>query len=400
VLLAFVVVVLLVMSGLLAASETALFALGRMEHTREHLSAAVRHAFDRLMERPLEALVVIIGMNEACNVFAECFATALLLTWLGRSAVWVAAPVMLAVVLIFCDITPKTFALGYPGGVARIMARPLALAARLIHPIARWTVPSMQAPRPAALSEDEFKALVRAGEVVGEVEPHERELIYKVFDFGTRRAVEIMTPREKVFVLPIDTPPQRLLTEVVGGHFSRVPIYRGSPDNIVGVLHVKDLVARRLGPTPLRLERLLRPAYFIPPAKPLAELFDEMRRGRFQLALVVNEYGSVLGLITLEDLLEELFGEIHDEFDQEGPELLPVGPREWLASGAIELSRLREAIGDGNSLPAPGAQTLNSLVLRHLKRVPQPGESFRLGEFDASVERVRGATIELVRLRR
>jgi len=400
VLLALIVIVLLLMSALLAASETALFALVRMEHTRERLSSAVREACDRLLERPLEALVVIIGMNEACNVFAECLATALLLTWLGPLGVWVAAPAMLAVVLIFCDITPKTFALGHPGGVVRVTARPLTLAAWLAHPVAQWLVPSIQPPRLAPLSEEEFKALVRAGEVVGEVEPQERELIYKVFDFGNRRVAEIMTPRDKIFSIAVDTPPERLLAEVAGGHFSRVPIYRGTQDNIVGILHVKDLVTRRLGPGTPRLDRLIRPAYFVPPAKALAELFDEMRRGRFQLTIVVNEYGGVLGLITLEDLLEELFGEIRDEFDEEGPELLPVGPGEWLASGAIELSRLREAIGDGNSIPLAGSQTLSSLVLRQLKRVPRRGEKFRLGDFEAAVERVRGATVELVRLRR
>jgi magnesium and cobalt exporter, CNNM family len=399
VLLALIVVFLLLMSALLAASETALFALGRMEHTRERLSAAVRDACDRLLKQPLEALVVIIGMNEACNVFAECLATALLLTWLGPHGVWIAAPGMLAVVLIFCDITPKTFALGHPSGVARITARPLALAAWLVHPLAQWMAPSIQPPRPAALSEDEFKALVRAGEVVGEVEPQERELIYRVFDFGNRRVAEIMTPRDKVFAIASDTPPERLLAEVTRGHFSRVPIYRGTPDNIVGILHVKDLVTRRLGPATPRLERLIRQAYFVPPAKPLAELFDEMRRGRFQLAIVVNEYGGVLGLITLEDLLEELFGEIRDEFDEEGPELSAVGPGEWLVSGGIELRRLREVLGDGKALPG-GAQTLSTLVLRELKRVPRRGETFRLGDFDASVERVRGATVELVRLRR
>jgi putative hemolysin len=392
--------ILLLLSALLAASETALFALVRMEDTRNKLSAAVRDACDRLMARPLEALVVIIGLNEACNVFAECLAAALLLTWLGPLGAWVAAPTMLVVVLIFCDITPKTFALGYPGGVARLSARPLSRATTLAHPIARWLVPAIEPPRPAPVSEQEFKALLRAGELVGEVEPQERELIHKVFDFGNRRVAEIMTPRDKIFSINADTPAERLVAEVARGHFSRVPIFRGTPDHIVGVLHVKDLVTRRLGPTPPRLERLVRPAYFIPPAKPLGELFDEMRRGRFQLALVVGEYGGLLGLITLEDLLEELFGEIRDEFDYEGPELIPVGPGEWLASGAIELARLREALGDQGSLAAAGPQTLSGLVLRQLKRVPQRGENFRLGDFQAGVERVRGATVELVRLRR
>jgi CBS domain containing-hemolysin-like protein len=394
------VVLLLMLSAILAASETALFALVRMEHTREKLAAGVRAALDRLLARPLESLIVIIGLNEASNVFAECLATTFLLTWLGPIGSWVSVPTMLVVVLLFCDITPKTFSLGFPAGVAAITARPLAALSAMLHPIAKFLTPGAQPPRHEPVSEDEFKALLRAGEVLGEVEPQERELIYKVFDFGSRRVVEIMTPRDKIFFLDFDTPPDRLIAEVASGHFSRVPVYRGNRDNIVGILHVKDLVTRRLEPAPPRLERLLRPAYFVPPGKPLGELFDEMRRGRFQLALVVDEYGRVLGLITLEDLLEELFGEIRDEFDYEGPELMPVGPGEWLASGAVDINHLREVIGDGSSIPAAGPETLGAVVLKRLKRVPRRGERLKLGDFEAAVERVRGATIELVRLKR
>lgn len=394
------VVMLLFVSASLAASETALFALVRMEHTREKLARSVRDALDRMMRRPLESLIVIIGLNEASNVFAECLATTYLLMWLGPRGAWVSVPLMLVLVLILCDITPKTFALGFPGGVAQITARPLAAVAVPMHPVAKWITPSIEPPHPEAVSEEEFKALLRAGEVLGEVEPQERELIYRVFDFGNRRAVEIMTPREMMFSLDLGTSPERVIAEVASGHFSRVPIYRANPDNIVGILHVKDLVTRRLEPSPPRVDRLIRPANFVPPGKRLGDLFDEMRRDRFQMAIVVDEYGHVLGLITLEDVLEELFGEIRDEFDYEGPELMPIGPGEWLASGGIEIDRLKEAIGNGISLAASGPQTLSGLVLRRLKRVPRRGEKFRLGDFEAAVERVRGATVELLRLKR
>jgi len=394
------VAVLLLMSALLAASETALFALVRMEHTRANLGAAVRHALDRLMEHPTESLMMIIGVNEASNVFAECLATTFLIMWLGDIGAYVSVPVMLVTVLLFCDITPKTFALGFPGFVAEVTARPLAVLAAIVHPLAKWVTPVTPAPRPEPVSEAEFKALLRVSEFQGQVEPQERELIHKVFDFGSRRVAEVMTPRDKIYALDFGTPPDRIVAEVVAGHFSRIPIYRDSPDNIVGILHVKDLVTRRLEPAHPRLERLIRPAYYVPPGKPLGELFDEMRRGRFQLALVVDEYGKVLGLITLEDLLEELFGEIRDEFDYEGPEVTAVGSGEWLVSGAIEIDRLRETIGDGKSFGANGPHTLSSLVLRRLGRVPRTGEKFRLGDFEAAVERVRGATVELVRLKR
>jgi putative hemolysin len=395
------VVLLLVLSALLAASETALFALVRMEHTRAQLEGAVQHALDRLMARPLESLILIIGLNVGSNVFAECLATTFLITWLGQPAgTYAAVPLMLVVVLLFCDITPKTFALGFPGGVARITARPLSVVADVVHPFARWFTPASEPPRLEAVSEEEFKALLRVSEVQGEVKPQERELIHKVFDFGARRVVEVMTPREKIFSLDIDTPPDRLVSEITGHHFSRIPIYRGSPDNVIGILHAKDVVTRRLESTPLRLDRLIRPAYYVPPGKPLGELFDEMRRGRFQLALVVDEYGRVLGLITLEDLLEELFGEIRDEFDFEGPEVTRVGRGEWLVSGTAELDKLKEALGDGNLLSSNGQQTFGSFVLRRLGRVPRPGEKFRLGKLEAAVEKVSGATVELVRLKR
>ncbi|MGH8011826.1 MAG: CNNM domain-containing protein, partial [Candidatus Binataceae bacterium] len=121
-----IVIVLLILSAMFAASETALFALIRMEHTRGQLSASVRRALERLMARPLESLLIVIGLNESCNVFAECLATVFFLEWLGTDGAWLAVPVMFVVVLLFCDITPKTFALGFPAGIVRMTARPLA----------------------------------------------------------------------------------------------------------------------------------------------------------------------------------------------------------------------------------------------------------------------------------
>src|SRR5260370_29071364 len=144
------VLILVVLSAMLAASETALFSMARLEHTGEQMSLSVQRALDRLMRRPLESLIVIIGLNEACNIFADCLATIILLAWLGDK--WgpiVAAPAMLVIVLLFCDITPKTFALGFPSALAWITARPLAVLADLVHPLARPFTPREQWPRPS-----------------------------------------------------------------------------------------------------------------------------------------------------------------------------------------------------------------------------------------------------------
>jgi len=220
-----------------------------------------------------------------------------------------------------------------------------------------------------------------------------------VFDFGARKAAEVMTPRERMFTVDAATPSAMLIATIAQENFSRVPIWRGNPDNIVGILHAKDLAARRLDPQPSRIERLLRPATFIPPGKALGELFDEMRRGRYQMAIVVNEFGTVLGLVTLEDLLEELFGEIRDEFDVEVPELTRESDHEWLASGAIAIERLAAELGPLMPIDTHASgKTLSTLILRRLGRVPHAGETLRLGDITAKVERVRGAAIETVRL--
>ncbi|MBF6568157.1 MAG: HlyC/CorC family transporter [Candidatus Binataceae bacterium] len=399
-LLPIVIAILLLGSALLAASETALFSLARMEHTRARLGEGVRQAVEKLMNRPLESLVIVIGLNETANVFAECLATSFLLQWIGPWGSYVSAPLMLVIVMLFCDITPKTFALGYPGLIAALTARPLAAISGLAHPIARWLTPADLSTRPAPVSESEFKALLRMSEHQGEVEPGERELIHKVFDFANRRVADVMTPRDQIFSLDVSTPAGQLIGEVAHAHFSRVPIYRGNPDYIVGILHAKDLVIRRLDNSMPRLERLIRPPRFVPPVKTLGELLEEMRRDRFQLALVVNEYGRLLGLITLEDLLEELFGEIRDEFEFDGPELQNLENGEWLVSGGIDVAELRKALNADGSLPAGGnARSLSSLVLRHLGRVPRTGDRFRLGSFEATVERVSGASVEQLRLK-
>ena len=173
--------------------------------------------------------MVIIGFNEAVNVFAECLATTLLLTWLGPLGGLVAVPVMFVLVLLVSDITPKTFALGFPAAVARVTARPLAAVAVTFHPLARLFAPEETAPT-APLSESEFKAMLVASEQSGQVAPAEHELINKVFAFGSRRVSEIMTPRDRIFALDLNTAADRIIAEVAHGHYSRVPVYRGDPE--------------------------------------------------------------------------------------------------------------------------------------------------------------------------
>ncbi len=395
----FVVAALVVVSGSLAASETALFSLLRMRSVRARLSAGTAYAVDQLLNRPFEFLMVIGSLSECANVFAESLAAAWMLAVFGRRGAYLTVPIMFTIMLVFAEITPKTFALAHPSAIIRLTARPLWLAVALISPLVRRFMAHFRVSA-EPISKTEFQVLLRLGEDQGQVKAAEREVIRRVFEFSSRRVADIMTPRERVFSLSIDTPPEKLIAECARGHFSRVPVYRGDPDNIVGVLHVKDLVVRRLETTPTRLERLLRRPRFVPPNKRVGELFEEMRRERVQLVLVVDEYGKLLGLATFEDLLEELFGEIRDEFDVQIPEMVAFPNGEMLVSGSIELSRLNQVLQKRGRKPlANGEPTLGRLIVQRLGRIPRRGERLSLGNLAVVVEKVRGASVELVRVK-
>jgi putative hemolysin len=393
------IVALVLFSALLAASETALFSLARTDRARAALSGETERAVERILRRPLEFLIVLGTLSESANIFAECLAAAYLLARFGHTGAYLAVPLMFAIVLLFGEITPKTYALGHSGAIVTLTSRPLAALSALIAPLTRALLLPAQAVHAEAVSEAEFKTLLRLSEDQGLVESGERELIHRIFDFSHRRVSEVMTPRTAVFALSIDTPPDELLAQCTRGHFSRIPIYRGDPSNVVGLLYVKDLAMRRLEPNPPRLERLLRRPRFVPPSKRVGELFEEMRRDRLQMVLVVDEYGKLLGLVTLEDLLEELFGDIRDEFDLEVPEMAPSGSGEMLVSGSIRLDRLNQVLQSRGLKPIEGSEaTLGERIARQLARSPRRGERLRLGELGAVVEKVRGGTAELVRL--
>jgi putative hemolysin len=396
----FIIVALIFFSALLAASETALFSLARLDHARAAIGGESERAVERILRRPLEFLIVLGTLSESTNIFAECLAAAYLLASFGRTGAYMTVPLMFVVVLLFAEVTPKTFALGRPGTIARLTARPLAAITAAISPLVSALLLPMEAPRAEAVSEAEFKTLLRISEDQGLVESGERELIHRIFDFSHRRVSEVMTPYEAVFSLSIDTPPQQLSAQCARGHFSRIPIYRGDPRNVVGLLHIKDLAMRRLEPVPLRLERLVRRPRFVPPGKRVGELFEEMRRDRLQMVLVVDEFGKLLGLVTFEDLLEELFGDIRDEFDPESPQMAPFASGEMLVSGSINLDRLNQFLQSRGLRPIDGSgPTLGALIAQQLGRAPRRGERLRLGDLAAVVERTRGTTVEVVRLK-
>jgi putative hemolysin len=250
------------------------------------------------------------------------------------------------------------------------------------------------------VTEAELLTMVDASEQEGSIEHDERKMIYSIFDLGETLAREIMVPRIDVLALEVHTPLDRAIDALLESGYSRVPVYDETIDNILGLLYAKDLLnAWRSGDETEGLQNLLRQAYFIPEAKKVDELLAEMQVRRIHMAVVVDEYGGVAGLVTLEDIVEEIVGEIRDEYDlREEAFYQEVGPDEFVCSGRMDLDDFNELMHA--NLPVDEADTLGGFIYSRIGRVPSGGESITVDDLRLTVEQVSKRRIRKVRAQR
>jgi putative hemolysin len=320
---------LVVASAFFAGSETAFFSLSRA--TRERLMRSER-SVDRyianLASDARRLIATLLVGNELINISFATLSTIvterLLRAYDVVTISLVATAITVPLLLFLGEILPKTIALATAESWSRIAARPLGLFMLLTTPV-RWLVAGITGGilrvfgfktdvGPARIDEAELRDLVDVGSETGELEARERRLIHRVFDFGDRLVSQIMTPMRDVFSLSFELPMTRLAAEVARSGFSRVPIHRGKKHEIVGLLLAKDLVgmsAGKLGPK--SLADLLRPVFYVPKNATCAQVFQEFRRRHTHFALVVDEYGQQVGVVTMEDLLGDLFGKLSEE---------------------------------------------------------------------------------------
>jgi putative hemolysin len=223
-------------------------------------------------------------------------------------------------------------------------------------------------------SEEEIRSMLAEAEETGVIEEAEEEMIYKVFDFAEKEVHDVMVPRPEVVGVPVDLPAQECLASVIDSPFTRYPAYRESLDDIVGVLHVRDLFSALYanGIENVRIADLLRPAYFVPETKDLGPLLTEFRRTNQHMAIVVDEYGSTHGIVTLEDLLEEIVGEIEDEYDMPDDSVQRIDDHTVRVDGTFPIDDFNERFG--RDLPQEDYHTLAGFVFGELGRAPETGD--------------------------
>jgi putative hemolysin len=306
--------------------------------------------------------------------------------------------------VVLGELVPKAVALQRAELLAIMLAVPLDWLARFTYPLvwlldksANLVLRALRVkPAPAgmiAYTREDIRHSVAAAEDVGELEQAEEEMLYKVFDFASKEVAAVMVPRPDVVAISADMPPEEALATVVDSPYTRYPVYRNSLDEIIGILHVRDLFAAMhdLGIANVRLESIARPAYVVPETKDLAALLADFRREKQHLAIVVDEYGSVDGIVTLEDVLEEIVGEIEDEFDLPDTSIERIDDNRVRIDGSYTIDDFNEAFATG--LEQDGFHTMAGLVFGSLGRAPEVGDSVVVDGVRLTVLEVEGTRI-------
>ena len=397
----------LAVSAFFAGSETALVALGRIDLQRMREKGDRRGALIRSLKShtPRLLAVILIGQNLFMSA-ASASATTLANGWFGRRFGVVISVLFTTVTLfVFAEMTPKAIGAASPASVARAVAVPLSWMMRVLSPVAELCVRmtngllstfGIPQARPE-LTEEDLKSVFNLGADEGVLHREESRLLHNVVEFGDKTVRDIMVPRTKIVALPETAAFEDLRALLREQKLSRLPVYRGSIDNVVGILHAKDLFdLSDADEKAFELARYLDPPFLVPEFKRAEDLFREMRRRRTHMAVVVDEHGGTAGLATIEDAIEELLGPIQDEYDEEHPGFEAAGERVYLLDGSLRLDDLEEQFGI--RLPRDEAETIAGHLMLRFGRIPRRGERWKGRFADFIIEDATPASIRKVRM--
>lgn len=408
--------VLLVLSGFFSAAETAYFSLSGSDIQRlkkQKSQPAVKVV--QLMANSKRLLITIIIGNTVVNVTTASLAALLALQvsdifQLDKQLVMLGEVLVVTfVILIFSEIVPKVSAVKNAQRVALRFAFPLTIISHILYPVVKlfelmtqWFQYAFKIEADKnGLSEQELRSLVDFGEEQGTLQKDEKEMIHSIFEFGETTVKEIMIPRIDMVTVAGDAALNDLLAIIKEYAHSRIPVYNDGVDDIIGILYAKDLLpfANRRNNQEFNLSELVRAAYFVPEQKKIDELLREFQTEKIHMAIVVDEYGGTSGLVTLEDIIEEIVGEIQDEYDSEVPLFKKINDHEYLVDGSMSLEEINEEMEFG--LPTEeGVETVGGFLYGLFGSVPKEKEIVTWQDMDFTVEKIVHRRIKQVRIRR
>jgi magnesium and cobalt exporter, CNNM family len=398
---------LLTFSGVFSGSETALVALsiGRVEGlVREGRRGA--QALYRLKKDPSRMLTTILIGNNLVNIAASVLATVLATKLFGSAGPGIAVGVLTIFILVFGEITPKSLATRYSETISLMIAPFLLAFMRLIYPLVwifgcftTWVHQLTRGPGDPVVTQSELISMLGHGEKEGTIAHREREIIERVFAFHDLKARDVMTPRDEIFALEGSQSIAEALPQVLAGSVSRIPLFDKHRDNIHKVVYLRDLLdAVANNRKQARLDEIAHEPLFVPQYQKIDELFSDLRRRKLHSAIVVDEYGTVRGIVTLEDLLEELVGEIYDESDTAPLLASPVSDNEVMVDGAAELRVVEEFFA--LDLPGKPTDTVSLWILNHTASIPRENETFGINGLQVKIIKATSRRIYRVTIRR
>jgi len=391
-----VLVALLLLSGFFSSAETALFSISRAKAV--HL-AKEKHLTNALIKKmksdPHRLLSTILIGNNIVNVGASALATAITLNLVASNAVGIATGIMTLLILIFGEIFPKSVATRNNVLIAKLVIIPLYWCSVVFTPLIFMLnfIPKLtgKMQKKQHVTEEELMTFVEVVEEEGGIEEEEKELIENIFEFDDTSASEIMTPRADMFVINVDEPLD--LERIIRSGFTRIPVIEGDIDHVIGILNIKDLFMHQVTSSePIDVRKIMSEPYFVPENKKLDNLLQKFKKGKQHMAIIVDEHGGVCGLITLEDALEEIVGEITDETDRFEPLIVKLKKNEWRVLGKSEIDEVNETLQMG--IPdSKEYDTFSGYVLYQIGRIPAEKEEISLGDFMVTVNKMEGTRI-------
>jgi putative hemolysin len=401
-----ILLISMLMVAFFSSSEASLISVSkiRIQSLAQKGNRAAQVAKD-LWDNHDKLFATILLTENAFIIFASSVGTTLALTLFGEQGLLVASLGMTVLIVLFGEITPKTFAARNSERISLLVARPISLIVRLLTPviyiftlIANFLISLISRGRELQspfVTPEEIRLLATIGEQQGTVLEMEREMVHKVFEFGQRQAREVMIPRPDIVGLDIETSVKDLLETFTCSSHSRFPVYSGDLDHVVGFVSIKDLLSAMANEA-LRegsdLRQLVRPTILVPETKSVGQLFHEMRTQRIQIAIVIDEYGGTAGMITLEELAEEIVGRLTDEWVTE-PCLVKIDENTAQIDGLMRIDEVNRELG--TSLPEDDSyDTIAGFVLCQLRRIPEEGETLSRDNCDLTVQEMKGPKIE------
>jgi len=398
--------ILILLSAFFSGSETAFMSVNRVK-IKEKVQRGDEHAakVDKLLQNQTKLLTTILIGNNLVNIASSSIATALSIELFGSKGVGIATGVVTLLILIFGEITPKSLGNSRAFDYAKAAAAPLYYLEIILSPfiylftkIVNLFVKDKSLISSAFLSEEEIRRFVDVSQREGVIKETEQEMIQSVFDFDDTLVKEIMIPRIDMVCIEKNASLTELIKIGVEKGHSRIPVFEESIDNIIGLIYIKDLLELILAEKKeVDIEKFVKPIYFIPEGKPINQLLSEMKDRKEHMAVVVDEYGGTSGLITIEDLLEEIVGDIQDEFDLEKSYIEVIDDNKLLLDGRVDIEELNKFLKKTLN-ESDAYETVSGLVLYYLNRLPVQGESLELENVTFVIESIIDNRIRKIKL--